>query len=73
MPATCSLSVHIAANELGADVEFIKVDHNNHTTEHGQNFYDVNPHGYVPALELDNGRALWESPAIVQYLADQKP
>jgi glutathione S-transferase len=73
MPAACSLSPHIVANELGLDVEFISVDHNDHTTEQGQNFYKVNPHGYIPALELDDGNVLREGPVIVQYLADQKP
>ncbi|MDR7126418.1 glutathione transferase GstA [Pseudotabrizicola sp. 4114] len=69
----CSLSPHIVANELGLDVEFIKVDLKDHKTEQGQNFYKVNPHGYIPALELDNGDLLLEGVVIVQYLADQKP
>jgi glutathione S-transferase len=33
----------------------------------------VNPKGYVPALRLDDGSVLTESPAIVQYLTDQNP
>ncbi|WP_188824753.1 glutathione transferase GstA [Brucella endophytica] len=73
MPAACSLSPHIVANELGLDVEFIQVDHNDHTTEQGQHFYKVNPHGYIPALELDDGNVLREGAVIVQYLADKKP
>ncbi|MES5099608.1 glutathione transferase GstA [Agrobacterium sp. BA1120] len=73
MPAACSLSPHIVANELGLDVEFIKVDHSDHTTEQGKNFYTVNPHGYIPALELDDGNVLREGTVIVQYLSDLKP
>ncbi|NLR96500.1 glutathione transferase GstA [Rhizobium sp. P38BS-XIX] len=73
MPASCSLSPHIVINELALDVEMIKVDHTNHKTEAGLDFYDVNPHGYVPVLELDDGSHLSEGPVIVQYLADLKP
>lgn len=73
MPATCSLAPHIVANELGLDIEFVSVNNKDHTTEQGQNFYKVNPHGYIPALELDDGNVLCEGPAIVQYLADLKP
>lgn len=69
----CSLSPHIVANELGLDVEFIKVDLKDHVTEQGKNFYKVNPHGYIPALELDNGEMLLEGVVIIQYLADLKP
>ncbi|AZF16317.1 glutathione transferase GstA [Pseudomonas sp. R3-18-08] len=72
-PGACSLSPHIVANELGLKVEFIKVDLKDHVTEQGKNFYKVNPHGYIPALELDNGEMLLEGVVIIQYLADQKP
>jgi glutathione S-transferase len=50
-----------------------KVDLAAHKTESGQDFMKVNPKGYVPALRLDDGSVLTEGPAIVQYLADQKP
>ena len=72
-PGACSLSPHIVANELGLNVEFIKVDLKDHVTEQGKNFYKVNPHGYIPALELDNGEMLLEGVVIIQYLADQHP
>ncbi|WP_112605661.1 glutathione transferase GstA [Rhizobium sp. WW22] len=73
LPASCSLSPHIVINELGLDVDLIKVDHASHKTETGLDFYDINPHGYVPLLDLGDGNLLREGPAIVQYLADLKP
>jgi glutathione S-transferase len=33
----------------------------------------VNPRGYVPVLELDDGQRLTEGPALVQYIADRNP
>ncbi|MFL6713245.1 MAG: glutathione transferase GstA, partial [Sulfurifustis sp.] len=42
-------------------------------TASGEDYLQVNPKGYVPALKLDDGQVLTEGPAIVQYLADQKP
>jgi glutathione S-transferase len=41
--------------------------------EGGGDYWQVNGKGYVPALKLDDGQVLTEGPAIVQYLADQKP
>jgi len=72
-PGACSLSPHIVLCELGLPHALIKVDLATHKTEDGRDFADINPKGYVPALLLDDGQLLTEGPAIVQYLADQKP
>jgi glutathione S-transferase len=72
-PGACSLSPHIVLRETGLEAELVKVDLRAHTTADGTDFYTVNPKGYVPVLELDSGERLTEGPAIVQYLADQKP
>ena len=39
----------------------------------GEDYRTVNPLGFVPALELDDGTVLTEGAAIVQYIADQVP
>ncbi|HST00128.1 MAG TPA: glutathione transferase GstA [Usitatibacter sp.] len=72
-PGACSLSPHIVARELGLDVALEKVNTKLHTYDGGTDYYKVNPKGYVPALEISPGAVLTEGPAIVQYLADQKP
>ncbi|HTO59315.1 MAG TPA: glutathione transferase GstA [Pseudomonadales bacterium] len=72
-PGACSLSPHIVAREAGVPIEFEKVDLRAHKTEKGADYMKINPKGYVPALGLDDGSVLTEGPAIVQYLADQKP
>ncbi len=72
-PGACSLSPHIALLEAGLPFTLQKVDLKTKTLEQGSNFNEVNGKGYVPVLELDNGQTLTEGPAIVQYIADQKP
>jgi glutathione S-transferase len=72
-PAACSLSPHIVAREAGFNPELVLVDLQTKKTKDGQDFLKVSPNGYVPALQLDSGEILTEGPAIVQYLADQKP
>jgi glutathione S-transferase len=72
-PGACSLSPHIVAAEAGIPLELVKVDLKTHKLDDGTDFYKINPKGYVPALKLDDGNMLTEGPAIVQYLADQKP
>jgi len=72
-PGVCSLSPHIVAREVGLALQLVKVDLKEHRTEDGSDYYQVNPRGYVPLLELADGTRLREGPAIVQYLADLAP
>ena len=72
-PGACSLSPHIVANEAGIPLELAKVDVQSKTIAREGDYWHVNPKGYVPALELDDGQVLTEGPAIVQYLADRAP
>jgi glutathione S-transferase len=69
----CSLSPHITFREAGLPVTIVKASTKTHQLDDGTDYYTLNPKGYVPLLELDNGEFLTEGPAIVQYLADQNP
>jgi glutathione S-transferase len=72
-PGACSLSPHIVAREAGLPVDIVKVDLKARKLEDGGDYTRLNAKGYVPALALDDGTLLTEGPAIVQYLADQRP
>ena len=72
-PGACSLSPHIVAIEAGIPLTLVKVDTKTKTVSRDGDFWEINPKGYVPALELDDGQLLTEGPAIVQYLADLAP
>ena len=69
----CSLAPHIALLETGHAFELEQVDIPNKKTASGADFWSINPKGYVPALQLDDGTVLTEVGVILQYLADQKP
>jgi glutathione S-transferase len=73
-PGACSFASHVVLRELALPFDLVQVDLVKKTTKAGADFWAVNPKGYVPALELDDGGAvLTEGPAILQYLADLKP
>jgi glutathione S-transferase len=72
-PGACSLSPHIALHEAGLAFEAVAAPTKTHKLPDGSDYYAVNPLGYVPLLELDDGTRLTEGPAIVQYVADQAP
>ncbi|MFT4247266.1 MAG: glutathione S-transferase N-terminal domain-containing protein [Pseudomonas sp.] len=73
IPASCSLCAHVLINELELPVRLLRVDHRSHTLEDGSDYLRINPLGYVPVLELDDGSRLRESAVIAQYLADLAP
>jgi glutathione S-transferase len=72
-PGACSLAPHLLLREVGATFNLEQVDNKAKKTKSGLDFWQINPKGYVPVLELDDGRRLTEAPAILQYIADQYP
>lgn len=72
-PGACSLADHIALHEAGLVFEHVKVDLKTHRTETGDDYYAINPKGYVPALMLDDGELLTENIAILSWIAEKLP
>jgi glutathione S-transferase len=72
-PGACSLAAHITLNEAGQSYSTKRVDLKTHTLADGTDYYTINPKGYVPVLELDDGSRLSEAAVILQYIADRKP
>ena len=70
-PGACSLAPHIVLREIGGAFDLIRVDTRTHALQSGEDYNAINPKGYVPLLELDDGQRLSEGPVICQYLADQ--
>ncbi|HEX3653120.1 MAG TPA: glutathione transferase GstA [Rhizomicrobium sp.] len=69
-PGACSLAAHIVVDEADLRLQLEKVDLKSHKTENGQDYYGVNPKGYVPTIQLDDGSTLTENVAVLNYLAD---
>jgi glutathione S-transferase len=72
MPAACSLATHILLRESGQTVELERVGRDK-KTQTGDNFLEINPKGYVPALQMEDGDILTENVVVHGYIADLKP
>jgi glutathione S-transferase len=72
-PSACSLAANIALREAGLDFELEAVDLATKKTKRGDDYWKVNPKGYVPALQLDNGTVLTENIAVLPFIADHLP
>ena len=72
-PAACSQAVHIALLEAGLSADLVKVDLSTHLLDDGSDYFAINPRGYVPLLELDDGSRHTEVAALLQYMGDLAP
>jgi glutathione S-transferase len=72
-PGASSLAPHIALREAGLAFQLERVDLRTRKTEHDADYLRINPNGYVPALQFDDGTVLTEICAMVQWIADQVP
>lgn len=72
-PGACSLSGRISLHEAAFPAEFERVDIKTKFTEHGYDYTAINPKGYVPMLVLDDGNAVTENTAILEFIADRHP
>jgi len=74
-PGACSLASHIVLREIDRTFDLERVDLKTHRTARGADYFEINPKGYVPALQLDGPGSdiLTENVAILSYLADLAP
>lgn len=73
LQGACSLASLISLIEAGAKFEPVAVERKTKKLPDGRDYTDVNPKGYVPALELDDGEVLTENTAVLPYIADLNP
>ena len=66
-----SLAVRIIINEMNLSCTFEAVDLKTKMTETGDNFFNITPKAYVPALQINSKTLLTETGVIMQHLADQ--
>jgi glutathione S-transferase len=72
-PGSSSLASHIALREAGLVFDLERVSLKTKKTASDADFMRVNPKGYVPTLQFEDGAVLTEGPAIMLWIADQVP
>lgn len=70
-PLNASMAPHFILEALGVDYELIKVDRKSNQQKSTE-YLALNPAGRIPTL-IDNGTAIFESPAICIHLAENHP
>jgi glutathione S-transferase len=70
-PLNASMAPHFILEELSVDFELILVDRKS-DAQKSPDYLALNPAGRIPTL-IDNGFAIFESPAICVHLAEAHP
>lgn len=70
---TCSFAPHVALREAKIPFDLVRYDMKSRQLDGGGSLEAVNDKGYVPVLELEDGRRLTEVSVILQYVADLSP
>lgn len=70
--STASWRVRIALNLKGVDVDHI-AHHLRKGEQRAADYLKLNPQGFVPTLSLDDGTALTQSLAIIEWLDETHP
>lgn len=71
-PGSANMVVHAMLRETDAEVELIRVDGDKGDLRTAD-YLKLNPHARVPTLIYDDGKVMYESAAIAQFLAERHP
>src|SRR5215813_11341899 len=71
-PGSCATVSHMVLEEAGAQYELMRIDLAK-GEQRTEQYLKVNPNGRVPALILDDGRAIFENIGIMTYVARTVP
>jgi glutathione S-transferase len=72
-PGASSLPTHIVLREAGLVFDLERVDLKTKKYGKDKDFLRINPKGYVPTLQFEDGAVLTEGTAIMLWIADQVP
>ena len=70
---SCSFAPHVGLREAGLAFDLAPVNLRDQTLADGSDYLAVNPRGYVPLLERDDGTTLSECAVILQWIGDRVP
>lgn len=70
---TCSFAPHVGLREAGLEFDLEPVSLQKKTLADGSDYRAVNPRGYVPLLERDDGQTISECAVILQWIGDRVP